>query len=108
MFNKETNGRYIDWAANKGALAFTYFYGLEFVTPKNIEDSHAKQALPVFDMLVKKNSPVFNKYRNSENTKLYIESICLINFSVKIEVVDTKSESESISRVYNITPGQIL
>lgn len=59
-------------------------------------------------MLIKKNSPVYNKYRNEQNTKLYIESICLISFEIMVEVVSGKDSSEKMTRFYDIIPGQLL
>jgi hypothetical protein len=37
-------------------------------------------------MLIKKNSPVYNKWKSADNKILFVENICLVSFKMEVAV----------------------
>lgn len=78
------NGGFINWAVKEDRLVFKYLITNEEKGPR-LQNS-ASSAFSIMNMLIKKNCPVYNKYRSNDLTKLYIESISLVAFTIKCQV----------------------
>jgi hypothetical protein len=63
-------------------------------------------AIPVMDMIIKKNAPLYNKYRNKNNTKLYLQSLSLSNFSILSYLI--AGNGESIAQSYQVGVGEVV
>lgn len=58
------------------------------------------------DMIIKKNAPIYNKYRSEDSLKLYIQSISLNDFSIRCEIIF--GNQENITKDYEVGMGKLV
>lgn len=70
-------------------------------------------AIPIMDMVIKKNAPLYNKYRNMNNTKIYLQSLSLSKFSVfcylavKSDQPFLRGDERGIGKDYEVGVGEV-
>ena len=103
-------GGFIEWASAKHKqpiLALTYMFGQSFMlTSQQIEHS-ANQAMQVIQMLLLKNSPVYEKFTNAARNKLIIKGTGTLQFPIAVHLTSADS-SETIDKEYIVKVGQVV
>ena len=97
-------GGFVNWLGINQVLAFKYMITSE-EKGQRLQKS-AASAYPVIDMLIKKNAPVYNKYRSQDNSFVYVESVCLNPFIMRCQVI--MGNGESVMKNYQIPIGKIV
>ena len=73
------------------------------VTPEAFS-KQSKEAIPMIDLLIRKNAPGYVIFRSSELNELYIKSTSILNFSLEI-IVASVDGKESLSSEHDLEPG---